>query len=84
MGIRTRLGVEGEAYHRAVANVLEALKRATAERLSVFQDGISVGMFDSYSLPYEASKTYRTIMTEFRCRRAQTQLHAQRASLGRL
>ena len=79
MGIKVRLGVEGGVYHRAIANLGAALRRVAEIRLPTLQEGISFGMFASDSLPYEASKTYRTIMTEFDCTRAQTQIQTRQA-----
>ena len=84
MGIRFRLGVEGKTPLRAIANLGATIKRATEALLPTSRDSsIPLDMLASNCLPYQASKTYRTIMTESDCRRAQTILEVQR-SLRRL
>lgn len=79
MGIKFRLGAQRNADHQAISNLGAALRRVAEIRLPTLQDKISVDMFASNSLPYEALKTYRTIKVEFDCRRAHTQAIAQRA-----
>jgi hypothetical protein len=78
MEIRSKLGVEAKAHNRMVKSLGVVLKRVTEMRLSNLKESISLNMFTSNCLPYEASKTYRTIMTEANCRRAQTLVDAQR------
>jgi len=80
MGIKSRLGLEAQAHHQVIALLRLGLKRVAEVRLP-FQKGISVDMFAADCLPYEASKTYRTIMTEFDRERARTIKEAQLALL---
>jgi hypothetical protein len=44
-------------------------------------ESLSIDMLASSYLPYEASRTYREIMTEFNCRRTQNLVEIQRNSL---
>jgi len=78
MGIKSRLGVDGKPPLRTITNLGATIKRATEALLSTSKESIPVDMFASNCLPYQASKTYRTIMTESYCRRAQTMLEVQR------
>jgi len=78
MGIRSKLGVEGKTTLRSIANLGVTIKRATEALLPTSRESIPLDMLDSNWLPYQASKTYRTIMTEFDCRRAQTIVEVQR------
>jgi hypothetical protein len=79
MGIRSRLSVEGKPPLRAIVNLGATIKRATEALLPTSRESIPLDMFASNCLPYEASKTYRTIMTEADCRRAQTIIEVQRS-----
>jgi len=81
MGIRSRLGVEGKPSLRAIANLAATIKRATDILLPPSRESMSFDMLASDCLPYQASKTYRTIMTESHCRRVQTMVEAQRSLL---
>ena len=65
------------------ANLAATIKRVTETLLPTSRDSIPLDMLASNCLPYQASKTYRTIMTEYDCRRAQTMVEVQR-SLRRL
>jgi len=78
MGIRSRLSVEGKTPLRALANLGATIKRAADALLPTSKEKIPLDMFASNCLPYQASKTYRTIMTESDCRRAQTTVEVQR------
>jgi len=78
MGIRSRLGVGGKTPLRAIANLGAAIKRAADVLLPTSRETISLDMLGSNWLPYQASKTYRTIMTESDCRRAQATSEVQR------
>ena len=71
MGIRSRLGVEGKTPLRAIANLGATIKRATDGLLLTSTESISKDMFASTCLPYQASKTYRTLIAESAYRRAQ-------------
>jgi len=79
MGIRSRLGVEGKTPLRAIANLGATIKRATGLLLPPFRESMSKDMLASNWLPYQASKTYRAIMAESDCRRAQTIAEVQRS-----
>ena len=79
MGIRSRLGVEGKTPLRAIANLGATIKRATDALLPTSRESMPFDMLASNCLPYQASKTYRTIMTEYDCRRAQTIVEVQRS-----
>jgi hypothetical protein len=78
MGIRSKLGVEGKTPLRAIANLGATIKRATEALLPTSRESIPLDMLASNWLPYQALKTYRTIMTESDCRRAQTIVEVQR------
>jgi hypothetical protein len=79
MGIRSRLGVEGKTSLRTIANLGATIKRATDALLPTSKETIPLDMFVSNCLPYHASKTYRTIMMESDCRRAQAIVEVQRS-----
>jgi len=79
MGIRSKLGVAGKTPLRAIANLGATIKRATDILLPTSRESISKDIFTSNCLPYQAAKTYRTIMTESDCRRAQTIVEVQRS-----
>lgn len=79
MGIRSRLGVDGKTPLRAVANLGAAIRRATDVLLPTSRESISFDMLASNCLPYQASKTYRKIIAESDCRRAQTIVEVQRS-----
>jgi hypothetical protein len=79
MGIRSRLGEEGKTPLAAIANLGATIKRATAVLLPTSRESMSIDILASDCLPYEASKTYRTIIAEFDCRRAQTIVEAKRS-----
>jgi len=79
MGIRSRLGVEGKTPLRAIANLGASIKRVTDMLLLASRESMPLDMLASNCLPYQASKTYRTIITESDCRRAQTIVKAQQA-----
>jgi len=80
MRTRSELDLEGQAHHQVIAHIRLGLKRIAEIRLPS-QKAISADMFASDCLPYEASKTYRTIMTQFDRQRAQVRKEAQLASL---
>jgi len=65
------------------ANLGATIKRATEALLPASRESIPLDMLASNCLPYQASKTYRTMMTESDCRRAQAIVEVQR-SLRRL
>jgi len=82
MGIRSRFGVEGKPQ-RTIANLGAAIKRAVELCLPASRESLPIDMLASNCLPYQASKTYRTIMPESACMRAQIMVEAQQ-SLRRL
>jgi len=71
MGIRSRLGIEGKPPLREIANLGTTIKRTTDVLLLTSTESMPKDMLDSTCLPYQASKTYRTIIAESDCRRAQ-------------
>jgi len=79
MGIRSRFGVHGKTPLRAIANLGATIKRATDALLLTSTESMSKDMFASTCLPYQASKTYRTIIAESDCRRAQIIAETQRS-----
>jgi len=80
MGIR--LGMRGGKGYAALATFGAVLRRIASEvRLPNLSESISVDMFTSEYLPYEASETYRKILTEFDCKRAETLVETQRQLL---
>jgi len=79
MGIRSRLGVEGKTPLRTIANLGATIKRATEVLLPASSESMSFDMLASNCLPYQASKTYRTIVAESDCRRAQVIAEVQRS-----
>jgi len=81
MEIRSRISVGGKTHYGVIASLGVALKRVAEIRVPTLRESLSVDMFTSNYLPYEASRTYRTIMTEFDCRRAQTIVEVRRHSM---
>jgi len=81
MGIKFRLGMRDGKGYAALATFGVVLKRIASFRLPNLREGISVDMLRSEYLPYEASETYRRILIEFDCRRAETMVETQRQLL---
>jgi len=79
MGIGSRLGVEIKTPLRTIANLGATIKRATNVFFPNSRESIPIEMLASNCLPYQASKTYRTIMAESECRRAQIIAEVQRS-----
>jgi hypothetical protein len=75
MGIR---GGNGYAAHTTFGGIL---RRIASVRLPDLKESLSVDMLKSEYLPYEASETYRRILTEFDCKRAETLVETQRQLL---
>jgi hypothetical protein len=61
-----------------ILNLGASLKRVLEIRFPTVIESLSVDMLTSSYLPYEASRTYRAIMTEFDCRRTQSLVDARR------
>ena len=78
MGIRFRVGIEGKNPLRSIANLGATIKGAAEALLPAFRDSIPLDMLVSNWLPYQASETYRTIMTESNCTRTQTIVEVRR------
>lgn len=78
MGIRIRLGMRGGNGFSALKTLTVAMKRIASIRLPDMKESVSVGMFTSEYLPYEASETYRKIMIEFNNTRSETLVETQR------
>ena len=73
--------LEGKVHSRVMSNLGASLRRIVANRLPVLKENISVDMFASNYLPYEASRTYRTIMIELDSKRSQALVETQRQLL---
>ena len=79
MGIRARLGAELGPSLSTIADFGATIKRAASVLFPKSRESISCDMFASNYLPYQASKTFRTIIAESNCRRAQTITEVQRS-----
>ena len=79
MKIRSGLDVEGKTPLGTIANLGAIIKRATDVLLPTSRESMVKDMLVSNCLPYQASKTYRAIMTESDCRRAQMIVEVQRS-----
>jgi len=81
MEIKYKGGLKTRTQFGLVKNLGTIFRRVGGIRLgilrSIDQDGISVNMFTASYLPYEASRTYRTIMIEFERQRSKTSVEAQ-------
>jgi len=73
--------MQGEKGHAVLTTFGAVLRRIASVRLPNLSEGISVDMFKSEYLPYEASETYRKILTEFDCRRTETLVETHRQLL---
>lgn len=73
--------MRGGKEYTAPATFGDVLRRIASVRLPNLREGISVDMLTSEYLPYEASETYRRILAEFDCRRAETLVETQRQLL---
>lgn len=78
MEIRSKLGLGGKIHQGVVASLGVALRRVGQIRLPNLKERMSVDMFVSSYLPYEAEKTYRTIKIDYECRRGQALVEVQR------
>jgi hypothetical protein len=77
IGFRGKL--ERTRTYTGIVNELGTiLRRVASIHSETFRNSIPVGMFAAGCLPYEAAKTYRTIMTEFDCKRSKALVEAQR------
>jgi hypothetical protein len=79
MGIRFRSGIEGKTPLRSIANLGASIKGAVEVLLPTLRESIPLDMLASNCLPYQASKTYRTIMTESNCTRTQAFAEVRRS-----
>jgi hypothetical protein len=79
MEIKFKIGAEGKTLSGVTAGLGAYIRRIVKVSLPTSMEGISVDMFASDWLPYQASKTYRTILAESDCRRAQTIIELQRS-----
>lgn len=73
--------MRGGKGYATLATFGVVLRRIASVRLPNLRESISVDMFTSEYLPYEASETYRRILTEFDCRRAERLVETQRLLL---
>jgi hypothetical protein len=78
MKIRSKLGLGGKTLQGVVPFLGAVSRRVGQIRLPNLKERMPVEMFVSSYLPYEAEKTYRTIMIEFECRRGQTPVEVQK------
>jgi len=69
----------GQKKLRLNANLGATIKRVTEVLLPASRESIPLDMLASDCLPYQASKTYRKIVSEYDCRRAQITSEAQQA-----
>jgi hypothetical protein len=72
LGARVQLGV--------VKNVGAVVRRITAFRLDAFQNTLPSEMF-THGVPYEASRTYRIMKSEFECKKCAAMVEAHRQAL---
>ena len=79
MGIRSRLGVEGRIPSGVVASLGASIRRAAEISLATSREKMPIDMLASNWLPYQASKTYSTIITESNCKRAHIGVEVQRS-----
>jgi hypothetical protein len=79
MGTRSRVGLEGNTQFGGIANLVTTIRRATEALLPTSREGMPFDMFSLNCLPFEASRTYKTMMAESDCRRAQTIAEVQRS-----
>ncbi len=75
MEIKLRLGVRGIRYTGITGSVLEKL---ASVRLRFLRESLSIDVFNSMYLPYEASRTCRKIMADFDYARTKASVEAQR------
>lgn len=65
----------------ALKNLGTIFRRVTSIQLKASRNSVPVAMFTVSCLPYEASRTYHTIMTEFECKRSRALVEAHRQNL---
>lgn len=78
METKFKLGIAPKSHSGVTARLGVLLRKATQIRLLASRETLPVDMFNSDCVPYEVSRTYREIMAEFNCRRAQTSIEVQR------
>jgi hypothetical protein len=71
MTMEFRLRVIGDNCFRVITRLGVAFKRVTSILPPTPKENLSVDMLAYNCLPYEVSRTYRSILTEFECRRGQ-------------
>jgi hypothetical protein len=79
MEIKFTRGLRAKAHLDIVKNLGAAVRRVAAFRPDDFQC-LPAEMF-SYGVPYEASKTYRVMKTEFECVRCEALVEARHQNL---
>jgi hypothetical protein len=80
MEIRFRGGLRARAQLGIAKNLEVVVRRVTAFRLDAFRNSLPSEMF-TCGVPYEASRTYRTMKSEFECKRSQAMVEAHRQGL---
>jgi hypothetical protein len=73
--------IRGRSPSSIVLSLGASLRRVFEIRLPALNESLSIDILASSYLPYEASRTYREIVTEFNCRRTQYLVDTQRNSL---
>jgi hypothetical protein len=63
-------GLRARAQIGLIKNLGVIAKKVSTLTVNTSHEGIDIGMFTAGPLPYKASETYRTIKTEFECRRS--------------
>jgi len=71
--------VRGSLKSRALTNLGTFLRRVTSIQMVKSRQSIPIEMFAANCLPYEASRTYQTIMADFECERSRAQAEARMA-----
>jgi len=69
-------GLIAKAQFGLSKNLNAMMRRVSVLRVNTFHEGIGIGMFTARHLPYEASKTYRTIKAEFEYQRSRALVEA--------
>jgi hypothetical protein len=82
--VEMEIGYRGSLRARVqfgiVKNVGAVVRRVTAFRLDAFKNSLPFEMF-TYGVPYEASRTYRIMKSEFECKRCAALVEAHRQGL---
>lgn len=80
MEIRYRGGLRARAQLGIVKNLGIVFRRVTAFKLDAFKNSLPSEMF-TYGVPYEASRTFRIMKSEFECKKCAAIVEAHRQGL---